>query len=384
MNAGARVDAWLLRNGVWVLPGALVVTAIAMGVAARWSVAAGGDGVPMSVLPHAGVDSSALAARIGSPVPPVDADRSFDRTVPMPRDGQVEVCGLGWLAATADGAPDADLAATPAISAARRQLVDSLASRGDAFVHAAVAGFAFDREPVSREPALRQLARLASTGSDPRVYALAWRSCRQAPEAGGDCALLDLAQWSRLDDGNALPWLHALEAASKRGDTGARDDALFRIASARRSDERPFAIPAAIADLAATDAAGVLAAWTLGVDAIGAASAQPAPFAAVVASCRGTALMEPGRMPTCGAIAELLVERSDSHAAFIAGIEIARQLGRDAASLDLAAREVSLGMAEATVPAYDCARLGRDLARWQGGAAIGQVAMLRQRGSVRR
>jgi len=378
MSFGARVDAWLLRNGVWMLPGVLVLLAVAMAVTARLSISEV-DPVRMAVLPH-----NAAPIRIGSPVPPAQSAAPAESTERLSgtasREGQVEVCGFGWLPVAPDGSPDADLAALPAVSAARRQLVEALTARGDDFVLSAAAGFAFDREPVTRHAELLQLARKAGTSRDPRLYALAWRACRSASQAGGDCALLGIEQWLRLDEGNAVPWLHALDVAVRRGDAPAQAEALRGIAAARRSDERPFALPAAIADLAGTDATGVLAAWTLGVDAIGAASAQPAPFAAAVASCRDAALAEAGRPQACEAIADLLIDRSDSHAAFVAGSEVARQLGRDAARLDIASREVSLGMAEALAPAYDCARLSRDLARWQGGAAMGQVVMLRQRG----
>jgi hypothetical protein len=68
----------------------------------------------------------------------------------------------------------------------------------------------------------RALVRLASTTSDADTYALAMHSCR-APAGQSsidDCALLNNAQWARIEPDNAVPWLYLAADAGRRRDRG--------------------------------------------------------------------------------------------------------------------------------------------------------------------
>ena len=54
-------------------------------------------------------------------------------------------------------------------------------------------------------------------------------------------------QWARLDAGNGEPWLFVVDDSAARGDPATRDEALFRIGSAPRFDDRYFALSGAVA-----------------------------------------------------------------------------------------------------------------------------------------
>jgi len=78
------------------------------------------------------------------------------------------------------------------------------------------------------------LARLASTTSDPEVYALAMQSC--VVSSAGDCALLSYAQWARIEPDNAVPWLYLAAEAQGRHDGSGLQAAIARAAAARYSN----------------------------------------------------------------------------------------------------------------------------------------------------
>lgn len=381
MNAATRIDAWLARNGVWFMPatlGAFAVLMLATVLLERGRI----DEAPAVVLPHRSV---ATAARRGTPVPPADTARDEVPTLPSAissREGQVEVCSVGWTGVDAAGGAALDAVAdAPAVAGQRREIVRLLGASGDTFGRASQLLLASSAAASSAGPRtpLQRLVEQATATSDPRVYAMAFRRC-QAVTAGTDdapmCRSLSASQWSRLDDGNALPWLYVLDEAMRRGDSAARDDALFRIARARRMDRRAYAVAAAVADVAGRDDAALVAAWTLGLDAIG-LDAAAIPFSPLTDACRDATLASGDRRETCGDVADLLLERSDSLDAWVAGAVIARSLGRDTRSIDETTQRATDALSATGVRAYDCQHLRRELARWQSGAAVGQMAALR-------
>ena len=128
-----------------------------------------------------------------------------------------------------------------------------------------------------------RLAQQAQTTGDPRIYALAFRECLKGvdDEAAPACQALSARQWARLDGGNAMPWVYVLGEAVARGDTVARDEALFQIAAAPRIEERPYAVARAILDHVEGDGAGLVAADELVAQALGMAAAQKLPLYAL-------------------------------------------------------------------------------------------------------
>jgi hypothetical protein len=243
--------------------------------------------------------------------------------------GLVEVCGLGWVEKKADTDPidSAVLAAIPGIEAATDALVERLRQSPDAFARAAgiVAAMAV-ASAAAGEALPDQLAQQATASADARLYALAFRSCGRTP-AAGSCALLSAAQWARLDDGNGEPWLFVLDEAAARGDRAMVDEALYRVASAARFDDRSYAIAGPIAALAGSSAAEIMAAQVLAADAINRAAGLSPPWLRLIQACRGVALGDANRRQVCERIATTLAERADSTLVTMIGTGIGRQLG---------------------------------------------------------
>lgn len=407
---GARVDGWLVRHMAWLAPAvllAVVASAAATIVWQRTAASATDDRVTLSAAAGEGG-----TLRGGTPVPPAETlSAPLPALSPPAAAGtlQVAVCAVGWVDARgADGAPDlAAIASAPAVAAAQRSLRQTLAAAapaGNGVPRPAADGDDGPRalalavearampspspppSPSSASPdPLQALAVLATTTRDARTYALAWRACAAAEPQAPACASLGIAQWARLDDGNALPWAYALvEAADGRdpASTAARDEALFRIASARRAEERPFAAAAALADIAGRGDLDVLAAWTLGqavlppgLSALPSASAKPsraAPWPAVQQACQGAG---GERARSCRQIAELLLGQGDTLLAHRTGLALARGAGLDVAAQEAIADRAEAARAAAATGAWDCARMRADLSRWQAGAAAGEPAL---------
>jgi len=281
-----------------------------------------------------------------------DLDPAFSSSRPSGSE-LIEVCGLGWVEPNASGVWDtAAVSAVPDVLASQRAVLDSI-RRNDGDLGAAIAtvlelhGAAREDHAASPASALRctgsecasgepgrqlaaglleQLAKQATATLDARVYAMALKECESAP-AQGSCALLNLEQWARLDDGNAMPWLHLLQRARQRNEAAQIHEALYRIGAAARFDARPFAAAGSVADHAGPSDLDVMAAQLLAVDAFMQASARQPAFQALTLVCTGAALADANRRQACDSAAATLAERSDSLLAVVVGATLGRRLG---------------------------------------------------------
>jgi hypothetical protein len=172
------------------------------------------------------------------------------------------------------------------------------------------------------------LARSAVTTGDPAVYALAFRVCGSGRVRDGACALLSAEQWARLDPGNAAPWQDVFAAAQARKDNAAANEALHRIATSQRSDQRFFDLPGLILDAAPDDDGLRNGVFMLAIEAIGLQSVVSMPnYASLLSGCRREALRDSNRRQTCDSIAELLAQKSDTLVERGMGGAVGRQLG---------------------------------------------------------
>ena len=317
---------------------------------------------------------------------------------------QVEVCGLGWVDLGADGSPDVDaIAEPPALMAARRNLVVALRQSADEFARAvgesiggSVGGSIGGSAGGSAAPTLsapasvpgvaaeprERMARLARSTRDPRVYALAFRSCQSGDEAGPECAQLSAAQWARLDDGNAAPWAYVLAASTARRDAAERDEALFRISRAARFDRATYAAVGEVVAHAGDGDIGALAAYRLGREVLGRAAALPLPLAGLVEACRGRAIEDSNRRQVCDAAAEVLALRADSLQVSRVGERLGHGIGWPPERVDAqrGAREAWLAAVKGDEPpatVADCGAIRRVLAGWRQRAAGGETAAVR-------
>ncbi len=319
----------------------------------------------------------------------VTVESAAEPTMPIASGGQgnerVDVCGLGWVEAGADGSVDAEtLARMPALVAARSRLLASLASSDDAFERAASLWLK-TTDPASATLAgdfREQLALSAMTTSDPRLYAMAFKTCMTATDAAS-CALLNARRWAQLDGGNGEPWIFVLDEALTRKDRPQADDALFHLAASERFDDRFFAVPALFAARTFASDTLLLAAHELAFDALALAATAVPPLQAVLDACRPSALAETDRRQRCDTIAATFVDRSDTLLFATIGARLGRSFGwppkrlESIAALSSASDE-SMSPRQIDSSPYACRRVAALLDRLGRQKAIGEVRFARE------
>ena len=322
-----------------------------------------------------------------SAVEPAVVERSAPDAIGAKGSERVEVCGLGWVEAGADGSVDpAAFGRIPAFSAARRRIMSSLAASPDDFDRAASVWLGMvdpSSDPANAASVREQLAQQATTTRDPRTYALAFKTCRPAPDAGS-CALLNARRWAQLDADNGEPWLFLFSDASMRKDREQADEALYRIGTAGRIEDRYFAIAGLLARHAGTGDAGLLAAHELALESINGMGVQATPpLQSIVAACRGQSLSDANRRQRCDAVAAALAERSDVLLYAAIGATIGRRLGWPAARTEAvgalsSASNESLLAREADPQQWSCRRAASVLERFARQGFVGEVGYARE------
>ncbi len=276
---------------------------------------------------------------------------------------------------------------------AQRRVEAALRATGDPFDNAVADALNVDNLR-SLDDRLATVVQDAVGSDDPRLYELAFSTCDGAPtsaqvatgfrgvavvsDAGKSvCGRLDPRQWAGHDPGNAAPWLYALEQADARRDKAAQREALQHLAAASRFDVRLGAASAAVARqrLAEADLAG----QTALAAGIARAEALP-PFAGVMARCRNIAGGDAEMAATCGRIAALLFDRSDTSMGLLMGGSLHRLISGDASWLDRAHRELrdaSRLQADATETA-SCKMERQMLRRYVRVGEVGELRALRE------
>lgn len=323
---------------------------------------------------------------------------------------QTQVCSGAWVRVQDDGSIDqGDVRQVAELLEARERVLAVLRSDPNDLARAAALWFVLlgndeahrhavikaatsctgadcRKQPRARPDfvtARETLARLAASSVDARTYGLAFNVCGGRERSAGACRMLSAEQWARLDPGNASPWWFILAAASERNDAAGRDEALHRIATAVHSNQSFYAIPALIANAAPPDETSKLAAWAMSIEAVGAQSSWSNPgYRHLKIACKGTALADANRRQNCGAIANLLVDHSDTLIERMLGTEIGRELGWPAQRIDQLRGEYSAHIASqvptgATGRRYDCPDIQRDLTLVQRHAITGEAGALR-------
>lgn len=236
--------------------------------------------------------------------------------------------------------------------------------------------------------AVDALARFAMTSGDPQVYAWALRTCGTRITAG-PCAALSVAQWSHLDPDNAAPWLAVLAAASARHDAAAADEALHRIATARRNDAGGSAMWRVVLDHLGTDERDLAANQVVTIAVTGLQAAWSAPgYQTLSGMCRGEALRDPNRQQVCDGVAETLAQRSDDLLTQWIGAQLGERLGWPADRVDRlnGERQAFSAASLAHRPELDlghglvgsCADLHRLMHRLRDTAERGEAGLMRE------
>jgi hypothetical protein len=174
----------------------------------------------------------------------------------------------------------------------------------------------------------QQLVAMAQSTSDSAVYSQAVRLCssfvhQPSPPA---CSSISLAQWSRLDPENMVPWLWALDHAQRQKDGNGAAEALYRVSQSNNVDARFDLVAQQI--FGATDEANEVeqtAAMTLAVGIV--AARNVAPFGSLAASCSAKEVANANRRQVCEDVANRLVAQSDTLLGRLEGIRVGKQLG---------------------------------------------------------
>lgn len=168
--------------------------------------------------------------------------------------------------------------------------------------------------------AVEALAQRAMTTADPRIYALAFRACQTPSPAPGDasaplagnCAELSVRRWIELDPDNAAPWLFAFSQAVAAGDATAQQEAMTRMASASRFDDRLYVPAAAVAAHASHDEDMLAADYDLSQQALRKTVGLFDPVGPLLQACHDKAGGDANRAQQCEAIGDLMSEHGDS------------------------------------------------------------------------
>jgi len=241
---------------------------------------------------------------------------------PAAADGQMQAgalvrpAGQGWVAAT-------------------HRIDSALRSSADPFVQAVAVALNVGevQTPAGRIDALVQAA---TTSTDPRVYALAYRTCFDAALVPGSCRLLGAQQWAALDAGNAEPWLHLFAQAVTAGDGAAQQDALVHMASSVRFETRMFAPAFAVAGLQRLAPGDQAAALSLTMQAWALQLAADSTTSALMTACRDQGGGDVERAQLCDRIGALMFDHSDAVLPEVLGARLHQMASGDSSWLQLA------------------------------------------------
>ena len=328
---------------------------------------------PIATEPPIDLDAPALAAlrreaaassvRAAGPTPSAAAIKASDdkarcgedqapvyRTAEPDADGTVQV---GGPVADADGflhfVPDEVKPAGVGYTGAMRRIDAALRSSGDPYDRAVADALNVDDLRSIRER-LATLVQQAQASHDARIQALAFSACGsqasladrmgQGPTPGqAICAALNVRQWAQDDPGNGIPWFYALQQADQSGDGAAQREALQNLASASRFVTR-FGLPAAaVAGVRLATDADLAAQASLALQAI--AFAPWPSYSPLTSRCRDKAGGDPQMAATCDAIANRMMEFTDSLMTRAVGGSIHKLATGDASRLDKIHREIS-------------------------------------------
>jgi len=179
------------------------------------------------------------------------------------------------------------------------------------------------------------LAQLATQGSDPQVYALAYYACAgtKASVDPGQCAQVSALQWARIEPANVVPWLYLAGEAAARHQAPLVEDALFHASRAQASDSH-WSTLAGLLDTNAYQAAPQDVQDAAVVTALGVVTAFSIPqYQAIVKFCSIDGVQDANRHQLCDALASVMTEHADTLISVHLGTHIGERLGWSAQRL---------------------------------------------------
>jgi hypothetical protein len=237
------------------------------------------------------------------------------------------------------------------------------------------------RTPSGRVDALVQQA---TTTGNPRVYALAYRTCLVGRQATDSCAALSARGWAELDPGNGIPWIYLFDQASNANDSSGQQEALVRLASASRFDDYRFAAAAAVAAHAPDNDQDLAATADLSLTAISMTHAEMTPISSLSAACRANAGGDTERARQCLAVSDVMFDHTDSVYVRAMGGALQFQTTGDDTKREVARAERALA-AKAWSPATgfsECQHVRDILRTTRRNGEIGEVEAMHERARI--
>jgi len=360
-----------------ILAGACAVALVAA-LGWRWLVASPAANADGATAPPrspgasvAGVAPAPSAAASGAspmlkstPVQTAEDPRCIIRSAPSPA-----VVDAG----TTDESPVGSSTGTP-MDAAREDMLQRLRASSDPYANAVAVWLDVAPGDDARRAARdRQLAAMAASTRDPRLYALALRACWHRP--GHECQALSARRWSELEPDNAMPWLLMLDEAVLQKDESGVHEALYHATHARRLAERAQAPVQAIVDAATDDPGSLVAARSMAIEAIGLSAAEVGPIG--YTACRAATPADANIWQQCTALVDLLEHRSDSFYARTVGAAIDKRLTGNAEPAKQVAAQMAQLMALDLASSSSCTDLRGKLSLMRRMAVEGEVAVAR-------
>jgi hypothetical protein len=231
--------------------------------------------------------------------------------------------------------------------------------------------------PADRD---RALVADAVATRDPRVYALAYRTC-VAAGSEGVCGALSARRWAELDPGNAVPWAYVFAQAWQAGDASTQQEAMARMAASERFEDRFFAAAGAVVEHVPDDDPQLAAAASVVVRATGLSAAEMIPLSALTAACRREAGGDANLAQQCRDVADRMYEHSDTLLLRLMGGALYAQATGDETRREVARAE-QVAFVEHWSPGTGFSPCGvaRDLLRQaRRGARLGELGALRER-----
>lgn len=338
--------------------------------------------------------ASVAPALLGDRVPAPAASGAAGGEALKP--GELEVCGIGRLRLDAEGDADGVARLEAPAQKAREQMLSAMERTGDdteraaalftkallvqqAWAAPAAASGAAPAGPRHPE-AVDELARMAVSTRSPDVYAWALQACDRRGR-DGPCQMLSTEQWTRLDPGNAAPWLRLAEEAAKRQDTAGVADAMYRASHASSFDTRTLGVVKRAMARLPLDGPAV-SRFIVATELQGMNAVQAPMHAAVMGHCGKAAMLDANRLQACSAVAELLVHKGQSLVDRMMGVTLAGRAGWPAERLQLlrdemdAAFQVGLQLEPAEGRLYACDAIERQMRHYGAVVAAGEWSAL--------
>ncbi len=239
------------------------------------------------------------------------------------------------------------------------------------------------------DTATAQLARDASVGTDPAVYALALAAC-DAPRPDPpppNCQGLSAARWAQLDPDNGAAWLRRLQDAAVAHEADATEAVLHRLATAGRFESASSGSLTRLFDAFGSDDRSLLALWTTTTQVLARLYSVAPPYQVIGQQCSLSAVRDANRLQLCDAILERLVERNDTLLGRAVGIRYAARIGWPSGRIDRLLGETEVykahvgdtwnAWARDSSRAYACDSLRGEVARLRVQATHGEAGAMR-------